>query len=127
VLFGYIPTEIITLYVAVLAAVEQGGNAMNTGWVVFWVFLFVTPVVVWLVYGAKLKALQKPIPINFGSWPLWEMFAATVAFTAWTFALPHSPFTEFTWYSSAISGLAVLVVSTFLGLLTPFFQRPLGT
>jgi len=53
------------------------------------------------------------------------MFAATVAYAAWAFALPHSPFTDYTWYSSALSGLAVLVVSTLLGLLAPFFQKPL--
>lgn len=84
-----------------------------------------TPVVVWLVYGAKVKALEKPVPIRFGAWPLWEMFAATLAFSAWTLALPNSPFAVYPWYSSALSGVAVLVASTVLGLLAPFFQRPL--
>ncbi|MGB7816986.1 MAG: hypothetical protein WBL28_11625 [Methylotenera sp.] len=127
VLFGYIPTEVLTLYVSVLAAVQQEGKVTSTDWITFWIFLLATPVVVWLVYGAKLKTLQKPLPLNFGTWPVWEMFAATVAYAAWAFGLPHSPFTEFGWYSSGLSGVAVLVVSTVLGLLAPFFQRALST
>jgi len=127
VLFGYIPTEVITLYVAVLAAVQQQGKVTTTDWSVFWIFLIATPVIVWLVYGAKLKAIQKPLPIKFGAWPVWEMVAATAAFSAWAFALPNSPFTRFDWYSSGLSGLAVVIVSTFLGLLAPFFQRALET
>ena len=127
VLFGYIPTEVLTLYVAVLAAVRQRPEVTRADWLAFWIFLFATPVIVWLVYGAKLKALQKPLPLHFGAWPVWEMFAATAAYAAWGFALPQSPFSAYAWYSSALSGLAVLVVSTLLGLLAPFLQRPLST
>lgn len=137
VLFGYIPTEVITLYVAVLAAIENpdpnapgnrgaASSLISDGdWITFWSFLLATPIVVWLVYGAKLKIAQKPVPLHLSTWPMWEMTAATIAFSAWAFALPHSPFSFFTWYSSALSGVAVLIVSTLLGLLSPFFQRPL--
>ena len=126
VLFGYIPTEVITLYVAVLAAIQTGGDVATQGdWITFWSFLAATPVVVWLVYGAKLKGARKSIPARISTWPVWEMSAATIAFSAWAFALPHSPFMKFDWYSSALSGVAVLIVSTVLGLLSPFFQRPL--
>ena len=127
VLFGYIPTEVITLYVAVLAAVQQTTAVSTTEWTTFCIFLGATPVVVWLVYGAKLLHVKKTLPVSFGSIPIWEMFAATCAFAAWAFALPHSPFTSFSWYSAGLSGVAVLVVSTVLGLLAPFFQRPLTT
>ncbi len=126
VLFGYIPTEVITLYVAVLAAVGVEAKVTQTEWVVFWIFLLATPLVVWLVYGAKLKSLDKPLPLSYGSWPLWEMCAATLSFAAWSFALPQSPFTTCAWYSSALSGLVVLIASTILGLIAPFFQRRLA-
>lgn len=125
VLFGYIPTEIITLYVAVLAAVGVEGSVTRTEWLSFWLFLLFTPVVVWLVYGAKLKNADLPLPLHFGAWPVWEMFAASVAFGAWAFALPQSPFAEFGWYSAALSGVVVLITSAVLGLLAPFFQRQL--
>ena len=132
VLFGYIPTEVLTLYVATLGALHQPTSQpiqpIMADWIAFFAFLAFTPTVVWLVYGAKLKAASKPLPLSFGAWPVWEMFAATVAYLVWTFALPNSPFTRYgeTWYSAALSGIAVLVSSTVLGLLAPFFQRPLS-
>lgn len=125
VLFGYIPTEVLTLYVAVLASIQQPNKVTQAMWITFWCFLIATPIVVWLVYGAKLKAAQKPLPFRYGVWPVWEMFAATVAYSAWAFALPNSPFHEQSWYSAALSGVIVLVASTVLGLIAPFFQRPL--
>jgi len=92
VLFGYIPAEVLTLYVAVLAAISQRDKTTPAMWTAFWCFLIATPIVVWLVYGAKLMAAKKPLPVGYGSWPIWEMFAATVAYSAWAFALPNSPF-----------------------------------
>jgi hypothetical protein len=131
VLFGYIPTEVLTLYVAVLAALDRTETSVvsDTQWITFWMFLAATPLVTWLVFAAKLKSIDKPFPLSFAAWPVWEMLAATLAFFAWAMALPHSPFTRFerTWYSPAVAGVAVLVTSTILGLLSPFFQRPLGT
>jgi hypothetical protein len=56
VMFGYIPTEVLTLYVAILAAVHQPNKITQTEWITFWVFLVATPVVVWLVYAAKVMA-----------------------------------------------------------------------
>lgn len=126
VLFGYIPTEVLTLYIAVMAAIAKPSMGVASAeWTTFWVFLACTPVVVWLVNGIKVKAAQKPVPLAFRTWPLWEMTAATVAFCAWAFALPRTPFSEFSWYTSALAGIAVLVTSTVLGLLAPFFQRPI--
>lgn len=125
-LFGYIPTEVLTLYVAVLAATQQTGAITRAGWATFWCFLVATPLVVWLIYGAKVKAAQKPVPIHPRAWPVWEMFAATIAYCAWAFAMPNAPFTGYVWYSSAMAGIAVLVASTILGLVAPFFQRPLS-
>jgi hypothetical protein len=127
VLFGYIPTEVLTLYVAVLAVLAKPnptGKVITTPWSAFWFFLIITPIVVWLVYAAKIKALQKPLPVKVGMWPVWEMSAATVAYWAWAQALPNSPFTEL--YSQGLSCVIVLVTSAALGLLAPLFQRPLS-
>lgn len=125
VLFGYIPTEVLTVYVAVMATV-QTPTITATDWIVFGSFFAITPVVVWLLFAAKVKAAGSELPLSFGAWPVWEMFAATVAYTAWAFGLPHSPFGAMSWYSASLSGLSVIVVSTVLGLLAPFFQRPLS-
>jgi hypothetical protein len=128
VIVTYIPTEILALYIAVLAAIQDPNrHSSRSLWIAFFCFFIATPMVVWLVYAAKVRAADKPLPIKLRTWPMWEMFAATVAYAAWAFGLPESPFKDFTnWYTPAVAGLAVLVVSTLLGLIAPVVQRPLS-
>lgn len=126
VIAAFIPTEVLTLYVACISALHQANQVTPAEWIAFWCFLAATPVIVWIVYASKVKAAEKPIPIALKKWPLWEMSAATIAFTAWAYALPGTPFSEFGLYSPALAGFIVLVVSTFLGLLAPLFQQPLS-
>jgi hypothetical protein len=102
--------------------------AQSAQWIAFWCFFVATPLVVWVVFASKLKDAGKPMPSSYGTWPVWEMTAALLAFCAWAFALPNTPFREFAaWYSPALASLAVLLASTVLGLLAPLFQSPLGT
>jgi hypothetical protein len=109
----YIPGEILTLYVAVLATLKAPVAGDNTAhWVAFWVFLAATPIIQWMVYAAKVKDKGKPLPVRPKAWPKWEMIAATIAYVAWAFALPQTPFTVYAWYSAALSGVAA-----------PLFQR----
>jgi hypothetical protein len=70
---------------------------------------------------------KKPMPLNLSQWPFWEMVAATLAFFAWAFALPNAVFSAYSWYSSALARVIVLVASTVLGLLAPLFQRTIKT
>src|SRR5262245_9846416 len=42
----YLPTEVLTLYVAVLAATETLSR-----WTSFWIFLVATPIIIWLVFA----------------------------------------------------------------------------
>jgi hypothetical protein len=124
----YIPTEILTLYVAVIAAVGPGGagtTGSSTAWGSFLAFLVITPIVVWLVYAGKVRTAKKPLPVRLGQWPKWEMAAATIAFVAWAFALPATPFAALAWYNAALAGIAVLVVSTLIGLVAPIVAQPL--
>ena len=126
VLFGYIPVEILTLYVTTLAAVHQPDKVTWAQLITFIIFFVATPIVVCLTYRAKVMALKKPVSLNFKTWPKWEMIAATFAYCAWAIALPDNPLVVFEWYSSALSGVVVLIASTALGLLAPFFQKPLS-
>jgi hypothetical protein len=128
VITTYIPTEVLTLYVAVLAALRNpSSQRVAAASTVFWGFLLATPLIVWLVYAAKIRSADSrgALPFKPAAWPVWEMCAATIAFTAWALALPDSPFMETV--TSAIGGLVVLMASTLLGLAAPVFQRPLGT
>jgi hypothetical protein len=53
------------------------------------------------------------------------MITATIAFGAWAYALPDSPFSRFSWYTVALGSLVVLIASTVLGLAAPIFQKKL--
>ena len=136
VLFGYIPTEIVTLYVAVSAALvptQDGpteaslGAALQPQWIAFVLFLVATPAVVWVIFATKLKTSGRALPIPSRTWPLWEMSAATISYCTWAYALPGTPFRYFpNAYSPAMGSIAVLFASTALGLVAPLFQRPLS-
>jgi hypothetical protein len=128
VITTYIPTEILTLYVAVIGAIratKADEIALTArGWTVFWVFLVGSPIAVWIIYAAKVRAAGKPLPVALGSWPMWEMTAATIAYAAWAFALPESPLAQ-TDASRPLAPVVVLVASTVLGLLAPVVQQPI--
>lgn len=120
---SYIPSEVLTVYVGVLAALQNGNKLPPSALTAFWIFVFVTPAVVWLVYAAKVRAAGKPLPWALTLWPVWEMSAATIAFAAWGIALPDNPFKESSWYSSALAGILVVIISTALGLIAPIIQK----
>ena len=127
----YIPTEVLTLYVSAIAAlgpltVRVGSRDLDVGrWLPFWCFLAATPLIVWVAFASKIKAAGRPLPVHISKWPLWEMTAATVAYAAWTFALPATPFAQESWYSSGLASFLILVVSAGLGAIAPLMQRQL--
>ena len=131
VLFGYIPTEVLTVYLAVVAALQPSVPASAQGCSVpgtlpaFVIFLIATPVIVWVVFAGKLRGAGKNLPLAPSMWPLWEMVAGTIAFAAWAFALPNNPFECCRWYKPSFAAIAVLVSSTLLGLLALLFTKPL--
>jgi hypothetical protein len=127
----YVPTEILTLYVAAMTAFPAAKGATSGRVDLFWIFLALTPLVVWIVFAIKVRksntAAPPPFPKWPGQWPLFEMFAATAAFAAWAFAMPQSPFAGASWYSSGAAGFAVLTASIVLNwLATLFGSAPLS-
>ena len=122
----YIPTEVITLYLCVIGLVTHPEHVSRPEWRAFLVFQAITPVVVWLVYAGKLRAAGKPIPFAPAQWPCWEIIAASIAFGAWAFGLPVSPFRSFAdRYSAAWAGFVPIAASVAIGLLAPLFQKPI--
>src|SRR5215203_4035698 len=124
----YIPGEIVTTYVAVVAVLPPVTDGVSTGasvtaWVVFFVFLALTPIVSWLIYAAKAVNANEPPPWAIANWPKWEMTAATVAYVIWAAALPDNPFNGFAWYSAGVAGIILLVCSMMLGLIAPIFTQ----
>jgi hypothetical protein len=119
---SYIPSEILTVYVAVLAVLQQADNRLpsDAARLTFWIFLVLTPVVVLLVHASKVVASKNTTNTTPKSWwPVWEMIAATIAFVAWAMVLPDNPFQKEGWYSASVAAIAVLLVSMLLGLISP--------
>lgn len=109
---AYVPTEILAGYTLALGTADEAG--LSAGW--FVVFLLLTPAFVWLVFAVRSKEQAKPF-WPWRVWPWWECAAATIAFTAWSAALPHSTFVKFTWYSAGAAAVALVITSAALPLL----------
>jgi uncharacterized membrane protein len=93
----WIPTETITVYVALLALLAPlAGHSpsFTSRWVLFSIITASNPVVVILLTMAKTKSGDA------FKCPVFEMIIASVAFAAWAFALPDTPL-------SSISGYAI--------------------
>ena len=120
---AYIPTEVLTVYVAAVAALA--GSDVSVLWAAFWLFLIATPIVVWLTYAGKVRQATGTLPASVSQWPKWEMAAATIAYVAWAFALPETPFAGLSFYSAAVGAVVVLVATTLIGLVAPVVQGPL--
>ncbi len=130
---AYIPTEIVATYVAILATFSLSTPSGSLSrWVVFWVFLALTPLTTWVMFATNYKAqfyatYQKNpsrLPWKPREWPWWEFFSATLAFAVWSYALPKSPFARFSWYQPAVGTAGILFVSFILGLLAPLIRQP---
>ncbi len=127
-LMAYIPTEILTAYVAILAGLQvadQRTQAPPGAWVSFWVFPLLTSTLVWALYAGKCRTAGKVLPTSPGKWPMWEMSAATVAFVVWAFALPNTGFADLAWYKPGLATAAVLLVTLVLAAVAPIVQQPI--
>jgi hypothetical protein len=124
-LVQYIPTEVVTLYVAALSATPVVRSAIPTfdTRVTYWGFTLLTPLLLLLVYASKRSTSGLPALPIVKEWPWWKMFAATVAFLVWALAVPSSPYVSGE-IGSLAAGFGAIVISTFLSLLEPIFQRP---
>ena len=122
---AYIPTEVVTVYVAVLAtlgvATGRGGTTY-TPIPVYVVFIILTPIVVWGLYASRAVTAGKRLPRSLRSWPKWEMVAATLAFAAWGAAMPSSPLGVFEWFMPSLAGVVALVLSLLIGVFSPLFS-----
>ncbi len=124
----YIPSEILVTYVAVVAVIHptvagETTNSAAADWIVFLVFLILSPVVSWLIYAAKCVNAGKALPGAVAQWPLWEMSAATIAYVIWAATLPETPFGGFSWYSPGLAAIVLLITSMLLGLIAPLIVR----
>ena len=111
-LVRYIPTEVITLYLAALGLVGTASEKYTGRWIAFATFAALTPIAVWVDWLIKRRRLKRSPELRF-SW--FNPCAATLAFVAWAFALPGTPFGDLSWYDAKWGGFVALVVSVVLG------------
>jgi hypothetical protein len=124
-LVKYIPTEVVTLYVAAASSTQAVRSAVPSfdGRITYWAFAVMTPIILLLVYASK-RASSGLITLPPASqWPWWKMGAATVAFMVWGLAVPGNPY--ITGDAGAVmAGFGAIIISTLLSLLEPIFERP---
>jgi hypothetical protein len=126
-LVRYLPTEVITLYVAASAAMSAltATFPVVTGAGLYWSFgLLLTPTLFLLVFAGKRRSSGLPaFPSSLRRWPWWKLGASTVAFLVWALAIPTTPYMSGD-AGKVVAAFAALLVSTFLTLLEPIFERP---
>lgn len=104
----WIPTETITVYVALLALVaplSAHSPSYTSRWVLFAIITVATPIVVILLNMAKTQSGEV------FKLPFFEMIIATIAFAAWAFALPETPLGSIPGYGIQWN-TAILTVTT---------------
>jgi hypothetical protein len=124
-LIEYLPSETITLYLAVASALTtlQRFFVDLTAVHVYWTFAGLTPLLYLVIYASQRQAAGESRFPRVRAWPWWPMTAATVAFLAWALSGPNRPY--FTGEGGdAVVGLAAIVVSALLGVLARFFVKP---
>ena len=123
VLVKYIPTEVITLYVAAVSV----GSAFKSvipiysPMLLYWAFIALCPLMFYLVYMSNLSSGKKSIP-HVRNWPRWKPAASTIAFGVWALAIPNNPYVAGE-AGAAVVGFAVIFVSIMLSLIAPIIER----
>ena len=104
----WIPTETITVYVALLALVAPQtahDTSFASRWALFWIAAAVNPVVVLLLTMAKAKT-RSDFKV-----PVFAMIISPIAFAAWSFALPDTPLSSISGYDIKWNA-AIITVTT---------------
>jgi hypothetical protein len=127
-LVKYIPTEVVTLYVAAASTAQSLKSAISMpvidGRLLYWGFTVLTPILLVLMYASKRATDGLPALPKARELPWWKMTAATVAFAVWALAVPGNPYVSGDG-APIVAGFGAIIISTLLSLLEPIFERPL--
>ncbi len=120
----HIPAEVVTVYVALTALVNESAEPIGTAhWTLMWVVLALTPIVIWLLFAVKARKAGLALPAHPRHWPWVSMVISMLAFVVWAFSLPKSPFETLSWYRP-VWGAGVLLIGTLLlGLIAELLHK----
>ncbi len=116
----WIPTETITVYVALLALIAPLGPhspSFTSRWVLFGLMTAANPVVVVLLAMAKKESGDR------FKLPVFEMIIASIAFAAWAFALPDTPLSSISGYGITWNAAILTVTTTAITLVANALHR----
>lgn len=123
-LANYIPTEAVTLYVAASSAMLALKDTF--AWVteggVYWSFVCLTPILFLIIFCGKRREANLSLLPSISQWPWWKLAASTLAFAVWALAIPTTPYLQGAG-GGAVAAFGAVLVSTFLTLLQPIFER----
>jgi hypothetical protein len=117
-LVKYVPTETISVYLAVQAALgtitaPAGRDACQASFVSRWVWLILLAVAtVLLTIGLAYRSQKQVAPAARFKVPLVEPAAAVSAFLVWALALPTTPLKDFCSYDATAWGPVLLLAGT---------------
>ena len=125
-LVKFIPPELITLYLAAVAAAPAFKDALGiSDKAIFWFFVaIVAPGLFMLITAAKRRSSDKSFLEVARRWPyLWKVLATVVAFAAWANVVPSSPFLG-SESGKIVAAFIALAVSTVLSIADPLMVKP---
>lgn len=114
-LASYIPAEAVAVYTSVLAFLVPVDKALDVqSYGSRWALAAVVAVLAVLyAVGTYKRAIERQNGAF--RWPVGKTLLVLVAFAAWVFVIPGSPFGSFDWYTPALGAIGAIVVNAFLG------------
>lgn len=109
-LVGYIPAEIVGVYLTAAGFAEAAGADRQTWlWIIFGVSLVLTPI--YMIFATNDKKEKKgPLYI--------QAVLATVAFPLWVFAI-GGPFRGLSWYKAPVASILLVLGTAIIGIKKP--------
>jgi hypothetical protein len=111
-LVAWIPTEIITLWVALIAVLNDpkppaGKSICQANWSTHWILaIAAAALAALLTVGFAYRKFKETPGVSF-KLPLFAAIAAPAAFVAWAIALPEGPLRSACWYSEEAGAFIV--------------------
>lgn len=125
-LIRYIPTETVTIFVALcgaLQAIEVASRGAVSLAAIYWGGAVATPIVLFVISYGRHRSSGGSVPLQRHPWPY---VAATIAFMVWALSVPgvvsmitEAPSERAAW--SSVAALGAIVVSLTLSMLEPVF------
>ncbi len=123
-LVKYIPTETVTIFVAICSARSAVETITGGGFPYLWIYLAcaaLTPILLVLIAVGRKRSAERPVQLDLHWWPL---AAATFAFLIWALSVPgvtsiFSPTLAKQDAWGVVAGVGALIVSGVLSLLEP--------